>query len=192
MTYFILGLFIFLGTHSIRIFADNWRSSQISRLGANSWKLAYSLASVLGFGLLLWGFALARTESSMIWNPPPWTSHAAALLTIAAFMLMVAAYVPKNSIKAGVGHPMVLSVAFWAVAHLLANGRLVDLLLFGTFFLWAVLDYRASVQRDKKAHASYPVGTLLNTALTVVVGSAGWALFAGFLHVMLFGVRPFG
>lgn len=192
MTYFIIGLLIFLGTHSVRIFADEWRSSQVSRIGVIPWKLLYGLVSACGFGLIVWGFAIARPDSAVIWNPPLWTRHVAALLTLPAFVLIVAAYIPRNRIRAGVGHPMVLGVQLWALAHLLANGRSIDLLLFGSFLVWAALDYLASARRDKKADTSPAAGTLLNTVMTVVIGLAAWALFAGFLHVKLMGIPPFG
>jgi uncharacterized membrane protein len=192
MSYFIIGLLIFLGTHSVRIFADEWRSSQVSRLGLIPWKLLYGLVSACGFGLIVWGYSIARPDSAVIWNPPLWTRHVAALLTLPAFVLIVAAYIPRNRIRAGVGHPMVLGVQLWALAHLLAKGRSIDLLLFGSFLVWAALDYLASVRRDKKADTSPVEGTLLNTVLTVVIGLAAWALFAGYLHVRLMGVQPFG
>ena len=192
MSYFIIGLLIFLGTHSVRILADEWRSSQVSRLGLIPWKLLYGLVSACGFGLIVWGYSIARPDSAVIWNPPLWTRHVAALLTLPAFVLIVAAYIPRNRFRAAVGHPMVLGVQLWALAHLLANGRAIDLLLFGSFLVWAALDYLASLRRDKKANISPAAGTLLNTVLTVVIGLAAWALFAGFLHVRLMGIQPFG
>ncbi|MCX7171603.1 MAG: NnrU family protein [Proteobacteria bacterium] len=192
MTYFIIGLLIFLGTHSVRIIADEWRSSQVSRLGLIPWKLLYGLVSACGFGLIVWGYSIARPDSAVIWNPPLWTRHVAALLTLPAFVLIVAAYIPRNRIRAGVGHPMVLGVQLWALAHLPANGRAIDLLLFGSFLVWAALDYFAALRLDKNANTSPAAGTLLNTVLTVVIGLAAWAIFAGFLHVKLMGVQPFG
>ncbi|MFA7268326.1 MAG: NnrU family protein [Sterolibacterium sp.] len=192
MIYFIIGLLIFLGTHSVRIFADDWRTSQISRLGVIPWKLAYGLVSAIGFGLIVWGFSIIRPESFLIWAPPAWTRHAAALLTLPAFILIVAAYIPGTRIRAGVGHPMALGVVLWALGHLIANGYFIDQLLFAAFFFWAMLDYYSSLARDKKANTSYPAGTLGRTLLTVVIGFAGWVIFAGFLHFQLIGVRPFG
>lgn len=192
MTYFILGMLIFLGTHSIRIFADEWRSSQVSRIGIIPWKLLYGLVSACGFGLIVWGFSIARHDSGVLWNPPLWTRHLAALLTLPAFVLIVAAYIPRNRIRSGVGHPMVLGVQLWALAHLLANGRTIDLLLFGGFLAWAAFDHLAALRRDKKTNTSHAAGTLPNTVLTVLIGLAGWALFAGFLHVKLMGIPPFG
>ena len=123
MTLLILGLILFLGMHSIRIVADDWRTARVAQFGENGWKGLYSLASALGLALVVWGYGLARAEPVVLWAPPGWTKHVAALLTLPAFILIAAAYVPGNRIKAAVGHPMVAGVKVWAIAHLLSNGR---------------------------------------------------------------------
>ena len=192
MAYLILGLVLFLGVHSVRIFADDWRTQTIARIGEGKWKGAYSLVSVAGFMLIVWGFGLARHDPVVLWNPPVAMRHIAALLTLLAFILLVAAYVPRNSFKAKLHHPMVLSVKVWALAHLLANGTLADVLLFGAFVVWAVLDFSSARRRDRAAGTTYPRGTLTGNAITVVIGTGAWAAFAFALHGMLFGVRPFG
>jgi uncharacterized membrane protein len=124
MTILLLGLVIFLGTHSVRIVADDWRAAQRARLGAQTWKLVYTLLSLLGFALIIWGFGLARRAPVLLWSPPAAMRHVAALLTLLAFILLAATYVPRNGIKARLHHPMVLGVTTWAFAHLLANGSL--------------------------------------------------------------------
>src|SRR5262245_54032384 len=126
LTWLIVGLVIFLGAHSVRIFAEEWRARQIERLGHQPWKGLYSLVSVAGFALIVWGYGLAREHPVSLWNPPAWTRHVAALLTIITFVLWTAAYVPGNRIKAALGHPMILGVKVWALAHLISNGRLAD------------------------------------------------------------------
>jgi len=188
----ILGLIVFLGVHSTRIVADGWRSAQVERLGLGRWKSVYSLVSLAGFVLIVWGFSLARQQPVVIWTPPFAMRHVAALLMLIAFVLLAAAYVPRNSIKARLHHPMVLAVKTWAFAHLLANGRLADLLLFGAFLAWAVVCYIAEKKRDRAAGTQYPAGTAGATAATVVAGIVAWALFAFWLHGVLIGVRPFG
>ena len=192
MSVLILGLIIFLGAHSVRIFAEDWRTAQRKRLGEGPWKGLFSLVSVIGFGLIVWGFALARQQPVVIWSPPFAMRHIAALLTLIAFVLLAAAYVPRNSIKARVHHPMVLAVKTWAFAHLLANGRLADLVLFGAFLVWAVACFAAARKRDRAAGTQYPAGSTGATLATVVVGVLFWALFAFWLHGVLIGVRPFG
>ena len=168
MTVLILGLIIFLGVHSTRIVADGWRTAQLKRLGEGAWKGIYSLISLAGFGLIVWGFSLARQQPVVLWTPPVAMRHVAALLTLIAFVLLVAAYVPRNAIKARLHHPMVLAVKTWAFAHLLANGTLADLLLFGAFLAWAVVCYIAEKKRDRAALTQYPAGTAGGTAATVV------------------------
>lgn len=188
----ILGLVLFLGVHSTRIVADGWRTRMVDKVGLLPWKGVYALLSIAGFVALVWGYGLARQQPVVLWTPPVGTRHLAALLMVASFVLLAAAYVPRNAIKARLHHPMVLSVKVWALAHLLSNGNLADVVLFGAFLVWAVLSFRAARQRDRAAQAVYPGGTVAGTALTVGVGLAAWAAFAFWGHGALIGVRPFG
>ena len=192
MTLLIIGLVLFLGVHSVRVFADGWRSRFIAERGAGAWKGLYSVVSVVGLALIVWGYGAARQQPVLLWIAPTWTRHLAALLTIPAFVLLVAAYVPGNAIKARLHHPMVLGVKLWALAHLLANNTLADLLLFGGFLLWAALSFRAARARDRTAGVVYPPGRAVPTTAVVVIGLVAWALFAFWAHGLLFGVRPFG
>ena len=188
----LLGMVLFLGVHSVRVFADGARDSLIRRLGPGAYKGLYSLASIAGFVLIVWGYGLARTAPVDLWMPPVWTRHLAALLTIPAFVLLAAAYVPGTAIKAAVGHPMVMGVKVWAFAHLIANGRLADVVLFGGFLAWAVLLYIASRKRDRRTGTRYVAGPASRDVIAIVVGLAAWAAFAFLLHGALIGVRPFG
>ncbi|HPW29733.1 MAG TPA: NnrU family protein [Rhodoferax sp.] len=192
MVYLIAGLVIFLGVHSVRIFADGWRTATLVRVGEGAYKGIYSLLSLAGFGLIIYGFGVARETPVVLWTPPIGLRHAASLLTLIAFIFLTAAYVPRNGIKARFHHPMVLGVKFWALAHLLANGQLAQVLLFGSFLAWAVLDFIASRRRDRIAGTHYAVGSLPATALTVAAGGLAWMAFALYLHGWLIGVRPFG
>src|SRR5271168_2242866 len=131
MAILILGLVLFLGVHSVRVLADGWRSRTMGRIGEGPWKGLYSLVAAAGLGLVIWGFSLARRTPELLWLPLPGAAHIAAVLTLLAFILFTAAYIPGNRIRAVVGNPMILSVAVWAFAHLLANGYAHDLLLFG-------------------------------------------------------------
>ncbi len=192
MTALILGLVVFLGVHSVRIVGDGWRSRQIGRLGEAKWKGLYSLVSLAGFALIIWGYGLARAEPVVIWSPPVWTRQLAALLTVPAFILIVAGNVPGTRIKAAVGHPMVLGVKIWAFAHLIANGTFADVLLFGSFLLWSVVDFASARRRDRAAGTRYPPGSPARDAVAIVVGLAAWVIFGFWLHGWLIGVRPFG
>ncbi|MDP2033916.1 MAG: NnrU family protein [Polaromonas sp.] len=192
MLILLLGLLVFLGVHSVRIVADGWRSATIARVGELPWKAVYALLSIIGFVLIVWGFSLARQQPVQLWMPPRGMRHLASLLTLIAFVLLAATYVPRNAIKARLHHPMVLSVKIWALAHLLANGNLAHVILFGSFLVWAVLSFRAARGRDRAAGTVYATGSTAGTLATVVVGVAGWALFAFWAHGALIGIRPIG
>ena len=190
MLWLILGLLIFLGVHSVRIVADDWRNRAIARVGEGPWKGAYSLLSLAGLALIVAGYAEARLQPVPVWAPPAWTRHAAALLSLPAFVLLVAAYVPGNHFKARLDHPMLLAVIAWALAHLLSNGFLADLLLFGGFLLWAMLAYGAARRRGGLPPSTTP--SLARDVVVLVAGVAAWAAFAVGLHARLIGVAPFG
>ncbi|HRC38492.1 MAG: NnrU family protein [Rubrivivax sp.] len=192
MTLLILGLIVFLGVHSVRIFADGWRTRMREKLGENAWKGLYSVLSIAGFVAIVYGYGQARLDATMLWLPPIWTRHLAALLTIPAFILLVAAYFPGNMIKAKLHHPMVLGVKVWALSHLLANGMLADLLLFGGFLAWSVASFTAARRRDNAAGTVYLRGHVGPTIAVVLVGLAAWAGFAFWAHAAWIGVRPFG
>jgi uncharacterized membrane protein len=191
MIVLVLGLAIFLGVHSLRIFADDWRSAQMGRIGENAWKGLYSLFSLVGLVLIIWGYGLSRNTPVELWSPPVFTRHLSGLLMLLSFVLLAAAYVPGTRIRQVLGHPMVLGVKTWAFAHLIANGRLGDLVLFGAFLVWAIVLYAASRRRDRKAGTVRPKGSASRDALAVVIGIVAWAAFAFWLHAALIGVRPF-
>jgi uncharacterized membrane protein len=191
MTLLIIGLVVFLGVHSTRVFAEGWRTQMRAKLGENGWKGVYSLLSLAGFVAIVYGYGQARLDPTVLWASPLWVKHLASLLTLAAFVLLAGAYVPGNGIKAKLHHPMVLGVKVWALAHLIANNTLADLLLFGGFLVWAVLSFRAARGRDRAAGTVYPPGRAVATAATVVVGVAAWAGFAFWAHLAWIGVHPF-
>jgi uncharacterized membrane protein len=192
MALLIAGLILFLGAHSTRIFADHWRTNMIERLGELKWKGLVTVLSIAGFILLIVGYDQARMTPVMLWQPPIWTRHVALLLNLLAFILLAAAYVPRNIIKSKIGHPMVAAVKIWALAHLLANGNLADVLLFGGFLIWAVLDFRVSRRRDRMNATVYPSAAMTNSLLTLVVGLGAGVVFMLWLHVRWVGVSPLG
>jgi len=188
----IAGLVLFLGIHSVRIAADGWRARVIAARGPMAWKGAYSLLSIAGFALICIGFGQARQQGVVLWSPPRWTHDVAALLTLVAFILVAAAYIPGNGIKARVRDPMILGVKCWALGHLCANGTLADVVLFGSFLVWSVLDFRAARQRRRAGtEPSIAPARRGRSAIAVVVGVLAWMLFAFHLHLPLIGVAPF-
>lgn len=192
MAVLLLGLVLFLGVHSTRIVAEGPRQRWIASHGDKPFKAIYTVLSLAGFALLVWGYGLARQDPVVLWTPPRAMNHVAALLMAFSFVLLVAAYVPRNAIKAKLHHPMILGVKVWALAHLLANGMLADVVLFGAFLVWAVLDFRAARQRDRAGNVQYAPGTAKGTTIAVVVGLVAYGVFAMWLHGLLIGVRPFG
>lgn len=188
----VAGLVIFLGIHSTGLFAPDWRAAQKRRLGENTWKGIYALIALVGLVLIVWGYGQARMDPVWLWIPPVWTRHLAALLTIPAFVLLVATYLPGTKMKARIGHPMLLGVKFWAIAHLLANGSLADLLLFGGLLIWAVALFVVLRRRDRANGVVRPAGKASRDGMAVVVGLVLWVVFALWLHEWLIGVRPFG
>ncbi|MAH01544.1 MAG: hypothetical protein CMK73_12645 [Pseudomonadales bacterium] len=192
MLLLILGLILFLGMHSARLFAAEKRASFIAARGPLAWKGIYALVSIIGFVLIIYGYGQARVSPTWLWISPVWTRHLAALLTIPAFILIAATYVPGSCIKARVGHPMLLGVKFWALAHLIANGTLADLLLFGGFLAWATALFLVSRKRDRAAGVGYGKGKPVMDAVVVVVGLVAWAAFAFYLHGAWIGVKPMG
>lgn len=188
-----VGLLLFLGVHSLGMLAPGWRVAMVARMGANGWKGVYSLLSLAGLVLIVIGWRESRAEAVLLYAPPLWTRHLAALLMLPAFVLLVASkYVTGTWLKARVGHPMVLGTKVWALAHLLANGMLADVVLFGSFGLWAVLLYVHSRREDRRLGRGYPARGWQRDALAWAIGTAVWAVFAFWLHGWLFGVRPLG
>jgi uncharacterized membrane protein len=192
MPYLLAGLALFLGVHSIRIVANDWRTRCRRVWGPQVWRATYTLLSLMGFALIVWGFGQVRQTPVEVWHPPVGLRHAASLLTFLAFVLLAAAYVPGNQIKARVHHPMAAAVQLWALAHLLANGNVGHLVLFGTFLVWAALSFVAARHRDRLEGTRYPAGQSGATGITVAIGLALWLAVTLWLHGWLIGVRPFG
>jgi uncharacterized membrane protein len=188
MTRLLVGLLIFFGVHSVAIVAAGWRERMVARIGPIPWKALYSVASLVGFVLLVGGYAQARLDPIFLYQPPAWTRHVAALLMLPVFPLLLAAYLPGR-IKAAVKHPMLTATKAWAVAHLLANGALADVLLFGSFLAWAVLD-RISVGRRPQAAVHGAPAPMRNDVIAVVGGLVLYAVFVMWAHARLFGVPP--
>lgn len=192
MLLLIAGVLIFLGVHSLGVVAPEWRGRQVARMGEGPWKLAYSAVSLVGLFVVIWGYGAARGNPVVLWSAPAFARHLTALLTVIAFVLVAAAYVPGTRIKAALGHPMTVGIALWALGHLLANGRLNALILFGSFLAWAVIVYVVRRRRDRDAGRTYPAGGLARDAIAAVIGVVVSVVFALYLHGPLTGIRPFG
>ena len=191
MTLLVLGLVVFLGAHSAKMLVPAWRARQVARLGPMGWRGAYAAVSLAGLALIVAGSAQAGPQAPL-YTPPAALRHLNALFTLAAFVLIAAAYVPGNHLKAAIGHPMLAGAKLWAFGHLLATGTPRDVLLFGAFLVWAVADFAVSRGRDRAEGVVYPPGGLTGDAISVLAGVVFWGVFALFLHQRLIGVSPFG
>jgi uncharacterized membrane protein len=188
MSYLIIGLVLFLGVHSVAIVASDWRDRTLARMGEGPWKGLYSVISIAGFVLLIWGYGVARQTPAVLYMPPAWTRHVSAVLMLPVFPLLLAAYLPGR-IRAALKHPMLASVMLWAFAHLIANGMLADVLLFGGFLVWAVADRLSMKRRPVRIIRTAPP-TGFNDLIAVIVGLALYAVFVLWLHAKWFGVWP--
>ncbi|MBT2325682.1 NnrU family protein [Variovorax paradoxus] len=190
MSLLVLGLVLFLGIHSVSIVAPAWRDAQVERRGERVWKGMYALASLAGLVLLIHGYGVARQAPVLLYTPPPALRHVALLLMLPVFPLLFAAYLPGR-IQRTAKHPMLLAVMFWATSHLLVNGTLADVFLFGAFLVWAVADW-ISV-KHRAVPRSVP-GARPGALNDVTALAGGVVVYAGFLwgaHIWLTGVSPF-
>jgi uncharacterized membrane protein len=187
MAVLIIGLVVFLGVHSIALAGPTFRSRAIARMGEGPWKGLYALVAAVGFVLICYGFHLARESPLVLYSPPGWMRYVTFLLMLPVFPLVIAAYLPGR-IKAAMKHPLLAAVKFWALAHLLANGMLADVLLFGGFLVWAGVD-RMSLKRRVQAVPAAAAGRF-NDLIAVVVGLALYLFFIEWAHLRLFGVSP--
>ena len=186
----ILGLVIFFTVHSVSIINEPWRDRMASKMGEWAWKGVYSLAAIVGFVLIVKGYGLARYDPILLYTPPVWLRHLTTLLLVPVFPLLLAAYFPGR-IQAATKHPMLIATKLWAVAHLLANGMLADVLLFGAFLVWAVAD-RISMKRRTQRTVPGAPPTRVNDAIVVIAGLALYVAFVLWLHTWLIGVSPIG
>lgn len=192
MPLLILGLILFLGMHSVHMLAPRFRERTVAWIGLWPWKGLYAVVAIAGFVLIVIGFGMARAQPHLLYVSPAWLRHLNALFTLVAFVLIAAAYVPRNHLKARIGHPMLAGAKLWALGHLLAIGYVRDVVLFGAFLVWAVADFAVSRRRDRVAGTVYPAGTAMGDALAIIIGVVAWVIFAFLLHLRLIGVDPFG
>ena len=191
MTLLVVGLLVFLGIHTVGIVAPRWRDERVARMGLGPWKGVYSALSAVGLVLIVVGYGLARQNPVVLYSPPLWTRHLALLLMVPVFPLLIATYLPGR-IQRLARHPMLVAVKLWSLAHLVANGTAADVLLFGSFLVWAVAD-RIAVKRRPVAWTRMvpPVPTSSgNDIIAIVAGLGLYVAFLYGLHRLLIGVSP--
>ena len=187
MAYLILGLTLFLGVHAVSIIAPDWRDRTAALMG-NAWRGLYSLVSIAGFVLIIWGYGTARQDPRVLYTPPFAGHYVAAVLILPVFPLLLAAYFPGR-IKAALQHPMLIAVMLWSLAHLLARGTLASVVLFGAFLIWALADRLSFNWRTPRPIATVPPGRW-NDAIAIVAGLVLYFVFVHWLHLRWIGVAP--
>lgn len=175
----IVGVAIFLGVHSLSIVNRDFRNDMVAKLGLLPWKALYSLVSLLGFYLLIKGYAAARVDPIVLYQPPTWTRHLTMLLMLPVFPILLSAHLPGR-IKSTLKHPMLVATKLWAVAHLVANGGLHDVVLFGAILAWAVTD-RISVKRRGESLPA-ATGKRINDLVAIGAGLGVYVLFVVWAH----------
>ena len=187
MLLFITGLVLFFAVHSISIVNVGWRDSMVERLGTHTWRILYSLASLVGLILLIWGYGIARGDPVILYTPPGWLLYFNFLLMLFVFPLFMVSFLPGR-IKTAVKHPVFATVKIWAFAHLLTNGALADVLLFGCFLAWAVAGRISMKHRRNRPVPGFPESPA-NDLVAVMVGLLLYLLFVMALHGWLIGVE---
>jgi uncharacterized membrane protein len=192
MLVMIIGIIVFLGIHSVRIVAPRWRLAKMEEWGESKWKGLYSLVSIVGLALLVWGFGMARLDAPILYEPPVWMKHITLLLMLFAFIFLGVFIAKPGRLKPVLKHPMLISIKTWALAHLLANGDLASLILFLSFLAWAVFD-RIALKRQARAGLApmaITPGPVTNDVVAVLIGLVLYGLFIWKLHILLIGVSP--
>jgi uncharacterized membrane protein len=187
----ILGLVLFLGVHTLTTQRE-LRASVIASTGEGGYKIGYALASVAGLALIVWGFAHYRATGWIdVWYPPRALKHLTVALMLPAVILVVAAYI-RGRIYTTVKHPMLTGIKLWAASHLLANGDLGSIILFGSFLGWAVYDRISLKHRADAGGPPIPVGGPTNDLIAVAVGIVAYVALAFAFHPVVIGVPVFG
>jgi uncharacterized membrane protein len=186
MAILVIGLIVFIAMHSISIINHNWRIHMVNKMGVMPWQGIYSLLSIIGFVMIVYGFGLARMHPVVLYTTPNWLHHVTMVLMIPVFPMLLATYFPGR-IQTTLKHPMLAATKLWAFAHLLANGTLADVLLFGGLLVWAVMD-RISLKHRASDAVPVALRSKLNDTLVIVIGLALYAAFVFGLHKWLIGV----
>tara|TARA_R110001599_G_scaffold32685_1_gene106895 strand:- start:278 stop:853 length:576 start_codon:yes stop_codon:yes gene_type:complete len=188
MLYFILGLVIFFGAHLFTTFRSREPGKDIkAKLGYGPYMGLYSLVSIAGFVLICWGFGATRDAGSL-YMAPSWGRHVNLALMLPSLILLAASQLPTGAIKKAVKHPMLVAVKLWAFGHLLANGELNSVILFGSFLAYAVIDRIAVKKRGDNGPARDAAASVMSDVGAVVIGGGLYVAILIWLHPILFGV----
>lgn len=191
MAILIIGLIIFLGIHSTRIVAPGMRDRLIAERGVGAWRGLYSVVAIIGFVLVVWGYGRARQTAPVLYVTNFSLVYVTAILMLIAFIVLATFHMPAGRIKATLKHPMLVAIKIWAVAHLLVNGDVASIVLFGSFLVWAVADRISEKRRFRAGLTKNPVFVSYRyDAIAIVAGIVLYGLFVWRLHYWLIGVQP--
>lgn len=190
MTILVIGLLLFLGAHSVSIVNVAWRDAMAARLGVWTWKGIYALVAIPGLAMIIWGYGATRLDPIVLYVPPTWSRHLMLLLMVPVFPLFLSTYLPGR-IKNAARHPMLAATKLWAAAHLLVNGSLADVLLFGSFLVWAILDRMSMNRREARPIPTAPPSSA-NDLIAVIGGLLIYAGFVAWVHQHFIGVPVIG
>lgn len=190
LTVLILGLAVFFAPHVFTTFRGA-RQAVIERVGEGTYKSVYSVISLIGLGLIVYGYARYRATGWIdVWYPPAWTRHVTVALVWPAIIMVVAAYSPGR-IKTALKHPMLAGIKLWAFAHLISNGDLGSIVLFGSFLAYAVFDRITLKHRTDPGAPPIPVGGVRNDTIAVIGGTVLYLLLGWLFHPYVIGVPAF-
>lgn len=191
MLILVLGLVIFFCLHSVRLVAPQWREKIMTAHGAMRWKIRFGMITLLATAFIVMGYMQVRLEPVWLWFPPVWTRHLAGLLILVALFFVGSALVPNTTMKKKVGYPMLIAVKIWAFAHLISNGTLADVIIFGSFLVWSIVSFAVYRRRDRKAGVvrDQESGVQFDLA-AFTFAMVSWFAIVFYLHQAIIGVSP--
>ncbi|BDX02222.1 hypothetical protein MACH16_09700 [Marinomonas pontica] len=191
MLILVIGLVVFFCLHSVRLVAPHWRETIMQQHGAMRWKMRFGMITLLSTAFIVMGYLQMRVEPVWLWFPPVWTRHLAGLLVLVALFFAGSALVPNTTMKKKIGYPMLIAVKIWAFAHLISNGSLADVMVFGSFLVWSIVSFAVYRRRDRKAGVirDFESGVQYDLA-AFAFAMVSWFAIAFYLHQAIIGVSP--
>ncbi|MCW8356086.1 MULTISPECIES: NnrU family protein [Marinomonas] len=191
MLILVIGLVVFFCLHSVRLVAPHWRETIMQQHGAMRWKMRFGMITLLSTAFIVMGYLQMRVEPVWLWFPPVWTRHLAGLLVLVALFFAGSALVPNTTMKKKMGYPMLIAVKIWAFAHLISNGSLADVMVFGSFLVWSIVSFAVYRRRDRKAGVirDFESGVQYDLA-AFAFAMVSWFAIAFYLHQAIIGVSP--
>lgn len=193
MLILVIGLVIFFCLHSVRLVAPQWRESSMKEHGEMRWKMRFGLLTLMSTAFIVMGYMQMRIEPIWLWFPPVWTRHLAGLLVLVALFFVGSALVKNSTMKNKMGYPMLIGVKIWAFAHLISNGTLADVMIFGSFLVWSIVSFAVNRRRDRLAGVVYEQSedsSVPANLIAFVFAMMSWFTIVFYLHQAIIGVSP--